>query len=165
LNSPIANAFAQTHLGKRDNIVGTMRRMPVPRWSPDSAARIEQAALRYRAIAARTGPGPLYEPEATPEGIRQALLEMDAAVLQAYNLPPRLERQLLDFFEGVERKGVGCNFTGYYPPGFTSSLPLHYVISDSFKRAAADVTCERFKPGQSDYVRKVLAAAAGEDEE
>jgi hypothetical protein len=137
----------------------------VPRWSPDSAARIEQAALRYRAIATRTGPGPLYEPEATPEVIRQALLEMDAAVLQAYNVPPRLERQLLDFFEGVERKGVGCNFTGYYPAGFTSSLPLHYVISDSFKRAAADVTCERFKPGQSDYVRKVLAAAAGEDEE
>jgi len=143
--------------------VGTMRKMPVPRWSPDNATRIEQAALRYRALA--NSPGSLYRAEATPEGVRQALLEMDAAVLQAYNLPPRLERQLLDFFAGVERKGVGCEFTGYYPPGFTSFFPLHYVISDSFKRAAADVTCDRFKPGESEYVRKVLATAAGEDEE
>jgi len=163
LNSPVANGFAHTHFGKRDNLVGTMRLMPVPRWSQENATRIEQAAMRYRALA--TSPGSLYQTEATPEGIRQALLEMDAAVLQAYNLPPRLERQLLDLFAGVPRKGVGCNFTGYYPAGFTSSLPLHYVISDSFKRAAADVTCDRFKPGQSDYVRKVLAAAAGEDEE
>jgi hypothetical protein len=164
LNSPVANAFAYTHLGKRDNLVGTMRQMPIPRWSPDNAARIEQAALRYRAIAARTGPGPLYEPEATPEGIRQALLQMDAAVLQAYNLPPRLERQLLDFFEGVERKGVGCEFTGYYPAGFTSSLPLHFVISDRFQRAAADVTADRLHPGESDYVCKVLAEAVGNND-
>jgi hypothetical protein len=165
LNSPVANAFAYTHFGKRDNLVGTMRLMPIPKWSQESAARIEQAALRYRAIATRTGPGPLYEPKVTPEGIRQALLQMDAAVLQAYNLPPRLERQLLDRFAGVGRKGVGCEFAGYYPPGFTSFFPLHYVISDSFKRAAADVTCDRFKPGESEYVRKVLAAAAGQDEE
>jgi len=163
LNSPVANAFAYTHLGKRDNIVGTMRKMPVPRWSSDNAARIEQAALRYRTLAASTGP--LYEADAAPESIREALLRMDAAVLQAYNLPPRLERQLLDRFAGVERKGVGCKFAGYYPAGFTSFFPLHYVISDSFKRAAADATYDRFKPGESEYVRKVLAAAAGEDEE
>ncbi len=163
LNSPIANAFAYCHLGKRHNIVGTMRKMPVPRWSPEHSARIEQAAMRYRTLATSTGP--LYEAEATSECIRRALLQMDAAILQAYNLPPRLERHLLDRFAGVERKGVGCDFNGYYPPGFTSCFPLHLLLSDSFKRAAADVTCDRFKPGESEYVRKVLAAAAGQDEE
>jgi hypothetical protein len=163
LNSPIANAFACCHLGKRDILVGTMRKMPVPRWSPTYAARVEQAAMRYRTLAA--SPGQLFNAEATPEGIRQALMAMDAAVLQAYDLPPRLERQLLNLFAGVPRKGVGCEFTGYYPPGFSSSLPLHMLLSERFQRAAADVTSDRFKAGQSEHVRKVLAAAAADTDE
>jgi hypothetical protein len=119
--------------------------------------------MRYRKLA--TSYGPLYEAEATPEGIHRALLEMDAAMLQAYDLPPRLERQLLDLFAGVPRKGVGCEFTGYYPPGFTSFLPLHLFLSERFERAAADVTSDRFKPGQSEHVRKVLAAATADTDE
>ena len=164
LNSPIANAFAYCHLGKRDILVGTMRKMPFPcRWNAHAVA-IEQAALRYRQVA--TSVGPLFNASSTPEGVRQALLAMDAAVLRAYDLPPRLERQLLDLFTGVERKGVGCDFHGYYPPGFTSHLPLHMLISDHFQRAAADATVDRFKPGESEYVRDVLnAAAVGTGEE
>jgi len=163
MNSPIANAFAYCCLGKRDILVGTMRKMPVPRLSSTHAAHIEQAAMRYRTLA--TSSGPLYQAEATPEGIKRALLEMDAAVLRAYDLPPRLERQLLDLFTGVQRKGVGCTFTGYYPPGFSSCLPLHLLLSERFQRAAADVTSDRFKPGQSAYIREVLAAAATEMDE
>jgi hypothetical protein len=161
LNSPVANAFSYCHTFKRDILVGTMRKMPVPRWSPTHAARVEQAAMRYRTLTA--SPGQLFNAEATPEGIKKALLEMDAAVLQAYDLPPRLERQLLDLFAGVPRKGVGCEFTGYYPPGFSSFLPLHLILSERFQRAAADVTRDRFKPGQSEHIRKVLAAAAAAD--
>jgi len=164
LNSPVANAFAYSTLGKRHNIVGTMRKMPVPHWSAAHAARIEQAAQRYREIA--TSNGPLWQVEATPEGVHRALMEMDAAVLQAYDLPPRLERQLLDLFADVPRKGVGCTFTGYYPPGFSSYLPLHLLLSERFQRAAADVTCDRFKPGESRHVLEALeaagAAASGE---
>lgn len=92
---------------------------------------------------------------------------MDAAVLRAYDLPPRLERQLLDVFSSVERKGVGLDgpdgrsaFRGYYPPGFTSALPLHMVISEQFERARADKTVDRFKPGDSPHVREVLRAVA-----
>jgi len=160
LNSPVANAFAYCRTPRR---YIPMKQMPVPRWSPSHAAHIEQAAMRYRTLA--TSRGPLYQTEATPEGIRRALLEMDAAVLRAYDLPPRLERQLLDLFTGVQRKGVGCTFTGYYPPGFSSCLPLHLLLSERFQRAAADVTSDRFKPGQSAYIREVLAAAATEMDE
>ena len=151
-------------MGKRDILVGTMRKMPVPARSPSHEAAIEQAALRYRQRA--TSAGPLFSGESTPDGIKRALLDMDAAVLRAYDLSPRLERQLLDSFTGVERKGVGCDFHGYYPPGFTSYLPLHLIISDRFRRAAADATADRFKPGESAYVRDMLsAAAAGTGEE
>ncbi|MEK7794555.1 MAG: N-6 DNA methylase, partial [Candidatus Hydrogenedentota bacterium] len=158
MNSPVANAFAYCHLAGRDILVGTMRTMPFPmRWYAH-AASIEQAALRYRQLA--TSEGPLFDGLTTPDSLKQALLAMDAAVLRAYDLPPRLERQLLDLFVEVERKGVGCDFRGYYPPGFTSYLPLHMLISDRFQRAAADTTADRFKPGESAYVRDVLSVAA-----
>ena len=37
------------------------------------------------------------------DAVRQALLALDAEVLRLYDLPPRLERQLLDLFTGVVR--------------------------------------------------------------
>ena len=119
--------------------------------------------MGYRTLATSTGP--LYDANATAEGVHRALLEMDAAVLHAYDLPPRLERQLLDLFAGVPRKGVGCTFTGYYPPGFSSCLPLHLLLSERFQRAAADVTSDRFKPGHSVHVRQALAAATADTNE
>jgi hypothetical protein len=164
LNSPLANAYASCHSGKRDILVGTMRKMPVPRWSSAHVAHIGQAAMRYRTLA--TSPGQLFDATATPEGIKQALLEMDAAVLRAYGLPARLERQLLDFFSGVERKGVGCPFEGYFPPDFKSIVPLHKYISSAYRRSTIDQVAARMKPGESAHVLASLRAAAeafGED--
>ena len=159
INSPIANAFSYCYLGKRALLSGTMRKMPFPSQWQARASSIEQAALRYRQLT--TSDGPLFDASATPNAIRDALLTMDAAVLRAYDLPPRLERQLLDLFTNVERKGVGCDFQGYYPAGFTSYLPLHMIISDQFQRASANATADRFKPSDSAYVRDALIAAAG----
>lgn len=113
--------------------------------------------MRYRKLA--KSEGPLFDTEATSKGLKQALLEMDAAVLRAYDLPPDLEYQLLHLFTGVERKGVGCDFRGYYPRGFTSHLPLHLLISDDFERAAADRVSEHYGASPTPYVREVLAAA------
>lgn len=164
LNSPVANAFASCHLGKRDILVGTMRKMPVPRWSSTHVAQIEQAAMRYRTLA--TSPGQLFDATATAEGIKQALLEMDAAVLTAYDLPARLERQLLDFFSGVERKGVGCPFDGYFPQDFRSIVPLYKYISSAYRGSTIGQVAERMKPGGSESVLQSLRSAAeafGED--
>jgi hypothetical protein len=158
LNSPVANAYAFCHSVKRDILVGTMRKMPVPRWSAAHVAHIEQAAMRYRTLA--TSSGQLFNATASPEGIKQALLEMDAAVLKAYGLPARLERQLLDFFSGVERKGVGCAFTGYFPAGFKSLVPLHKYISSGYRRSTIDQVAERMKPGESAHVLASLRSAA-----
>jgi hypothetical protein len=153
LNSPVANAFAFCRTPRRYIPPRTMQEMPVPRWSPEHAARIEQAALRYRQVTA--SPGALFYAASTPEGVWQALREMDAAVLQAYDLPPRLERQLLDLFAGVERKGVGGDFRGYYPPGLTAYVPLHELISEDYARS----TLGRFRQShQPETSREVLAA-------
>jgi hypothetical protein len=185
MNSPLANAFAHCASLKRHTFDGLLKTMPIPNVSSALWDGIESAAIRYREVAIAKGaatpsPATLFNQRTatTPSGptdaaVRAALLAMDAAVLLAYDLPPRLERQLLDLFAGVQRKGVGLDgpdgrstFRGYYRLGFTSALPLHMVISERFDRAAADKTAERFRPGESPHVRELLrvaAASRGED--
>jgi hypothetical protein len=158
LNSPIANAYAYSWSGKRHMLVKEWRAFPLPAVTPERCREIEAAASAYR-TAVEASEAAFLQPDKKSE-LKEALLALDAEVLKLYDLPPRLERQLLDLFTGVERKGVGCDFRGYYPPGFTSYLPLHELISDRFQNAAADVTADRFKPGGSEYVREVLNIAA-----
>ncbi|HUW82384.1 MAG TPA: N-6 DNA methylase [Phycisphaerae bacterium] len=159
LNSPVANAYAYCFSGKRETLVKEWRDFPLLTVTSERAQAIEGAASTYLSAAEAAAHAALVSPE-LEQRIQHALLALDAEVLRLYDLPPRLERRLLDLFQGVERKGVGCAFSGYYPSGFSSYLPLHFVISDRFQRAAADRTAERFKPGESDYVRTVLRVAS-----
>ena len=163
LNSPVANACAYCFSGKRETLVKEWRAFPLPTVTSEREQAIEGAASTY--LSAAEAAKSAFMVTENEQRVRQALIALDAEVLRLYDLPPRLERQLLDLFQGVERKGVGCVFSGYYPPGFSSYLPLHFVISDRFQRAAADRTAERFKPGESDYVTTVLRVASEAFEE
>jgi len=164
MNSPIANAFAHGGSLKRHTFDGLLKAMPIPRAATEQWAVVEKAARNFFVLFSTAGQ--FMQPDPNAGSVKTALLSVDAEVLKLYDLPPRLERQLLVIFTGVERKGVGCDFRGYYPPGFTSYLPLHMIISDGFHRAAADATADRFKPGESAYVCEVLrSAAAGTEEE
>lgn len=163
MNSPVANAFAHCGSLKRHTFDGLLKTMPIPDVAAERWLSVDAAANTYFALLERQAE--FMGPAVDARTVRAALLTLDAEVLKLYDLPPRLERQLLDLFNGVERKGVGCDFRGYYPAGFTSYLPLHLVISERFERAAADVTADRFRPGESDYVRDLLAAAAAEADE
>ncbi len=176
LNSPVANAFIASRTMKRDNADGALADVPLPRIDATGVQTVAKLAEAYRSIAERRASAvaeqkgvlrsPLFveAPDAPPgpadSEVRAALLALDAAIMRLYNLKPRLERQLLDYFAEHERRGVGCDFQGYYPAGFTSFLPLHMLISDRFRQAAADATADRFKPGESAYVRDVLSIAA-----
>lgn len=157
LNSPVANAYGYCTSGKQQTLVSEWRQFPMPRLTPEQSAAIESAAAAY--LEAVEADEAVFMKPQSQQRIKRALLRLDAEVLRIYNLPPRLERMLLDLFTGIERKGVGCDFRGYYPPGFTSFLPLHFIISEDFARAAADVTIDRFQPGESAYVRDVLVTA------
>ena len=98
----------------------------------------------------------LGEPNDAP--IREALLALDAEVLRLYDLPSRLERQLLDLFQGVERKGVGCRFPGYFPADFKPCIPLHEYISDAYRRSTAGEIVKRLRPVRSDAAIAALDA-------
>jgi hypothetical protein len=163
LNSPVANAFVYCLATKRHIIGSDLLRLPIPRGGSDWTGPVVSAAQAY--LAAVKDTGGFFLPEPDQATVKAKLLAMDAAVLQAYDLPPRLERQLLDLFAGEPRKGVGCEFSGYYPAGYSSCLPLHVLLSDEFHRARADVTDDRFRPGKSEHVRQALAAATADRNE
>lgn len=165
LNSPISNAYAYCNTMQKHIYDGLIAALPLPmRWEGHVRSVVEAANAYLQVV------NPSEASALMPDNdrvAREALLAMDAAVMRAYDLPIRLERAVLDLFrlpavnkKKRRRKGVGCTFLDYYPPGFTSYLPLHMVISDSFQRAAADATADRFKPGESAYVRDMLSAAA-----
>lgn len=135
-NSPVANAFVYTHATKRDVQVGTFRRMPVPRVTRSQAERIEEAARTY--FREMEGPSKELLAVLDEELAKRLLLHIDAEVLRLYGLPPRLERQLLDLFEGQPREGVPFRFDAYFPRNFEPCFPLHVYLSGDYRRSTAD---------------------------
>lgn len=113
LNSPMANAYAYCFSGKRETLVKQWRAFPLPRMTPGRTQAIESAGAAYLA-AVEASESAFMRPDTKVE-VKQALLAIDCEVLKAYDLPPPLERHLLDLFTGVERKGVGCDFRSYFP--------------------------------------------------
>ena len=113
LNSPIANAFVFAHLGKRDNVVGDIREMPMP--AKASFGALETAATRY-VKEASSNPG-------APK-LKEYLFDVDCEVLRLYALPAKLERLILETFTGWERVGVPFNQSFYFPEGFRADVSL-----------------------------------------
>ena len=61
---------------------------------------------------------------AASERLRALHWRVDAEVLRLYALPPELERELLDAFDGVPRVGVPFEQTRYIPREFRDVLTL-----------------------------------------
>lgn len=140
LNGPVANAFIGSRDGKRDNRVQTIASVPVPQFSARSMQMLQDLVRDYRRW--REEWRQASEPATTAEQGRRLLLEIDAEVLAAYDLPPRLEREVLRWFAG-EQRPVPIPFTDYYPPGFRPALPLRLLIAPDLEDATVRKTLER----------------------
>lgn len=148
LNSPLANAYAFSVSSKRDVEAGEIRELPIPRTlSPESTLRLDQAVGAYLEAAQLfeqqksggqlVGEGDLFR-VASPSSqtLEQAELNLmylhwrvDAEVLRLYDLPAQMERQLLDMFTGVERRGVPFRQTEYFPAHFTDLERLEDLLA------------------------------------
>lgn len=159
LNSPVASAYMYCRTMKKHNLDGVLAELPLPwNWKEHLPSIVSAANV--------------YLSEVTDEGhdesrVHRALLAMDAAVLQAYGLPVRLERALLDLFQlppdksnSPRRRGVGCRFGAYFSPSFKSLIPLHMYISEAYRRSTIEDLTIRIKPGESRAVLEGLQAAA-----
>jgi len=144
LNSPVANAFAYTHSGKRDNPVGMIRKLPVPDASEADVKRLSGFVAEY--IRAVAGNGHGLNAPVNADVARKLMLQIDAEVLRLYDLPPRLERQILDRFAEWERQGVPFFFDRYYPDDYEPCFPLHEYLSPAYAVSTAGHLRNQTKP-------------------
>lgn len=158
LNSPLANAYAYCHSGKRETLVKEWRAFPLPPVTHQQTRNLLTLVSEYLELVQASDNLALEESD--DEAIHHALLAMDAEVLRLYDLPPRLERQLLDRFDGVERRGVGCEFRGYYPNDLDVFVPLHELISDEYACSMLERFCAKHEPEDDPEILAALRHAA-----
>jgi len=163
LNAPLANAFIYAHTTDRDIPAGTARRIPVPPCSGESLEEVERLVAEYFT---------LMEEGDTPFGVnvqdkaKHLLLSIDADVMRLYDLPPKMEKRVLDLFQGVQRKGVDFSFTGYYPEDFESAVPLHEYLSEEYQRSTVSFVKRWVEDNRSPEIIKAfeIAVDAFQDE-
>jgi hypothetical protein len=156
-NSPFANAYVHAHTMQRAVLVGLIRGMPVPLASRDEVEGVADAA---RAYLQAVSPADDSLVAAVDEDLgRMLIARMDAEVLRLYQLPPRLERELLDLFAGEGRRGVPFEFLRYFSEDFEPCFSLHDYLSDEFQRSTAGELRKRFEPLKSSALLKGLRRA------
>jgi hypothetical protein len=100
LNSPVGAAFIATHSPPDRIRVSAVRSVPVPMIFP---IELDNLVDRY-CEAARSPDGLFFS---VAEANLQALLdEIDGLVMQAFDLPPKLERTVLTYFRGAQRPTI-----------------------------------------------------------
>lgn len=140
LNGPVANAFVSMRRTGRHNQKRVIDQVPVPDFSSRSIEAIVDMVREYQRW--REGPLATADSDSAGEQYRRLLFSIDAEVLRAYDLHPRSERELLQFFSGESRPGPS-EFTEYYPRGFRPAIPLHKFISEELQQATASATVGR----------------------
>ena len=141
LNGPMANAFVSTREAKRHVHVRTLRDIPVPEFSRGQQETIASLVRQYseaRGLWLAEGVGS----EKAKDRCSQLVAAIDAEVLKAYDLAPRIERTLLDYFSGHSRLGP-VDFTEYFPATFHPFIPWHIYNSEDFNSATARYTLRR----------------------
>lgn len=132
VNGPLANMFVVAHEGMRHVRKSTLERLPFPRLSSSDADRLGTLVdeLRNHLAPIETE---MLNRTARERQARNLILRIDAEVLRLYDLPPRLEKTLLESFQGEQRR-VPFPFTGYYEVEFSPQLPLWMLTSMAFTR-------------------------------
>ena len=127
LNGPLANAFLTECASHQDFTNELLKQLPMPK--REDLEGIAQAVRRYRAARVAEHKDTLKPREEANALLNRLLIQIDAEVLKAYDLPPRLERRLLEFFRGHEHeRRVGHAFRGWLPEDFTAYIPLHEYL-------------------------------------
>lgn len=141
LNGPLANAFVTEHSTDHDFTNEMLKCLPLPARLDEIALQdaIERYTTRLAEADARIG-----MQSATPE-LNQLLVEIDAIVLSGYDLPPKLERQLLDFFAGARRPTLH-SFSGWLPDNLKTFTPLSEWLRREQSPARGPWVLDVFKP-------------------
>jgi len=159
LNGPVANAFIAAHSSKTFITHDNINAIPFPILSSRRIADINRLVASYQsAIEEDVFPRTIAEDKAD-----RLLRQIDASILDAYGLPPRLERRLLDSFNG-EKRIVPFAFADYFPTDFTPCFSLKEWLTGKPSQA----TAERFRSQTRDlpdHIHEALRIAGESPEE
>jgi hypothetical protein len=136
LNSPVANAFVATREGKTDVTKETLMMIPVPLFTEAQRDTLRRLVRAYQKL---TSDLLLTRLKDEAEGL---LKQIDATVLSGYRLPPRIERQLLDFFRDQERP-IRHSFSDYFPKDLNVYFSLSDYLSPNFAAATVGELLKR----------------------
>ena len=128
LNGPLANAYLAVHSPPDRIRRGTVLSIPIPRNVPD---RVGELARQYARVVAQ---GNDLFSERRTERADTLLNEIDATILRAYDLPPRLEKELLEFFRDEPRPTLH-EWSHWLPKNFQSYIPLHEFYSENYRKS------------------------------
>ncbi len=149
LNGPLANAFLTERASNQHFTNELLKLLPMPK---RAFGRVIEAVKRYRAACGVAGMEALRTAD-RDEILNRLLIEIDAEVLRAYDLPPRLERRLLEFFRGHEHeRRVIHPFRGWLPEDFTAYIPLHEYLGSLVERNRGAWALDAFTPAPEDEV-------------
>lgn len=125
-NSPLASAFLAESSSNQHFTNHQLMKLPLPKRS--NFTELAKRARRYRDALAAVTAQTLRSVDADSM-LNRLLIEVDAEVLKAYDLPPRIERRLLEFFRGFEnQRPVRHEFDSWLPVDFTAFIPLHEYL-------------------------------------
>ena len=153
LNGPLANAYL-TEFGSNQHFTNKgLKALPMPKRG--TLIDVARTVKRYRELRLASRRRVL-----TSEGLKELLdgflIEVDAEVLKAYDLSPRLERSLLEFFRGHEKeRRTGHGFDGWMPANFSSHVPLHEYVGPLITQNRGPWVLDVFTPAPEDEVEQL----------
>ena len=146
LSSPFACAFSYERDLGVDNHIATLLTLPIPKLECLSVS--SSLHRQAKEIQSRLSPRSFAQ-QASAHEITEALIRLDAAVLEAYDLPARAQRQLLDQFQGWKRP-VAVPFTGYFPENFKDVLTLQDFVAIQYDwDTTNELRCDLIEKGLS----------------
>jgi len=157
LNSPLANAYAYCHGTKRTVLTGMIRALPIPDVGKEALDRVRLLVKNYFELFSSASK--VFQTDLDTKEAKRKMLAIDAEVMRLYDLPPKLERQVLDLFDGWERNGVDFKFTRYFPRDFESWIPLHEYLSEEYQRSTVSFVSKWVEETRSPQIIKSLDAA------
>ncbi|WP_245292232.1 hypothetical protein, partial [Methylobacterium tarhaniae] len=150
LNGPLANAFLAERASNQHFTNELLKLLPMPK---RALGHVVEAVKKYHSASAAAGAEAL-RPAGIDDVLNRLLVEVDAEVLRAYDLPPRLERRLLEFFRGHEHeRRVDHSFHGWLPENFTAYMPLHEYLGPLVDRNRGAWSLEAFTPAPEEEVQ------------
>ncbi len=141
LNGPVANAYLNVFRTSRGNYIQNIKTIPIPNFNDKQIVRITSLVneyIKYRQIWLEK----TMDESRVANQCLEIIHEVDGEVLSAYNLSPRSERQLLNYFAGLKRPGP-VKFERYNPDDFNQAIPWRTYISSNFRNSSAKATLKR----------------------